>query len=51
VEASGFAEKHGGALRIVLRESKQLSTALRGNDTSKQEKSEKFLPGKVRGRA
>jgi hypothetical protein len=40
VEALGFAEKCSCALRIDLRESEQLSAALRGDDAGKQEKAE-----------
>jgi hypothetical protein len=39
-----------GALRVILGESEELSTAFRGNDSRNVKKTEKFIPREVGGR-
>jgi hypothetical protein len=50
VEPLGLGEECVSASRVILGQSEELGAAIRGDDSSNQEKAEKFLPGKIGGR-
>jgi len=37
-------------LRVILREAEELGATIRGDDFGNQKKTEKLLPGEIRGR-